>query len=62
MQKPISYTRRTLPQESKRVPAPRLGQLLNVPQAVTRPTPPFQGSGPHPVNPVLPSTRISAPQ
>lgn len=62
MQKTISYVRRILPQESKRVPAPRLGSHASPPQTSVRQTPPFQGSIAVPVNPVLPPSRISQPR
>ena len=62
MQKTITYVRRILPQESKRVPAPRLGRHVTTVPTASRQTPPFQGSIAVPVNPVLPPSRISQPQ
>ena len=62
MPKKVTYSRRTLPQESKRIPPPRLGTTLPLPQMTLKKTPPFQGPGPIPVNLVLPVSRISAPR
>jgi len=59
----ISYTRRTLPQESKQVPPPRLGRLAEPRPLAPKKDLPATGSDPLPLfTAVIPSTRISTPR
>jgi hypothetical protein len=60
MAKRVAYSRRALPQESKRIPPPRSGQSTP-PSPATRKTPSLQGSSLAPANLILPVSRISAP-
>jgi hypothetical protein len=59
----IGYTRRTLPQESKRIPPPRLGQPFDTPQVPQKKVATFRGSESFPLPAtVIPASRICAPR
>jgi hypothetical protein len=63
MMRAIGYTRRTLPQESKRVPPPRMGQPVDLPQVPQKKAASFKGSEAFPLmTTVIPASRISAPR
>ncbi len=62
MPKTISYVRRILPFESKRVPTPPHGQSTSNPSPSGKQPPSFQGSGTLPEAPAIPASRISAPR
>jgi len=62
MTRRISYTRRSLPQESKRIPPPRLGQPVDRPYVPQKRALPFKGSQALPLmTTVIPASRITAP-
>ncbi len=59
----ISYTRRTLPQESKQVPPPRPGRFAEPNPLAAKKDVPATPSGPLPLfTAVIPSSRISTPR
>lgn len=63
MMRTIGYTRRTLPQESKRVPPPRMGLPNELPQVPQKKAASFKGSEAFPLmSTVIPASRITAPR
>jgi len=62
MPKTISYVRRILPFESKRVPTPPHGQSTSNSSTTAKQPSSLPGSGTIPEAPAIPASRISAPR